>query len=66
MGKDMGDSSGSRERNPQAVSALTGFDPGRVEERDGCRITYFADGLGFVVERIEPIEWSASLDPTKW
>ena len=31
MNKDLGANSGSREPNPQAVSALAGFDPGRIQ-----------------------------------
>lgn len=39
---------------------------GRVEERGGCRIEYFADGLGYVVTRIAPIVWSDTSDPNEW
>jgi hypothetical protein len=38
----------------------------RVEVREGVKTTWFADGLGFVCERVEPLKWSAALDPTNW
>ena len=41
----MGANSGSREPNPQAVSALPGFDPGRVEA--------FANAMGWTVRDLD-------------
>jgi hypothetical protein len=48
MEKILGALSGSREPNPQAVSALTGFDPGRVEaiSSKAFRIRKIAAELG--------------------
>lgn len=74
MMADSGDLSGSREPNPQAVSALPGFDPGRyvADPGDAIGFAYHVESLvavvrGFVSspEQVEAIIAEAELAVAK-